>query len=105
MRFRPNFLSLTGYRLPTEAEWEYACRAGAVTSRFYGGAEEMLDRYAWYFGNFRDRAWPVGRLKPNDYGLFDVYGNVIEWCQEQALPYRSEAADAASEDKEDVSPV
>jgi len=102
MKLPPDYLSRTGYRLPTEAEWEYACRAGAVTSRFYGATEELLDRYAWYYGNFKDRVWPVGRLKPNDYGLFDVYGNIIEWCQEQALPYPPGEEARVREDKEDL---
>ncbi len=79
---RKDFLSLTGYRLPTEAEWECACRAGAVTSRYYGETEELLPRYAWYMKNSGERAWPVGSRKPNDLGLFDMHGNVFTWCQE-----------------------
>ena len=79
MKIVPNVL---GYRLPTEAEWEYACRAGAGTSRYYGGSEELLGRYAWYSQNSRNRIWPCGRLKPNDFGLFDMLGNVYEWCQD-----------------------
>jgi serine/threonine protein kinase/formylglycine-generating enzyme required for sulfatase activity len=82
MQLRPDFLARTGYRLPTEEEWEYACRAGTVTSRYYGGSEEMLKYYAWYQHNSKSRAWPVGRLKPNDFGLFDMYGNALEWCQD-----------------------
>ena len=74
-------LDRTGYRLPTEAEWEYACRAGAVTSRHYGLSTEILDRYAWYPAN--ERARPVGTLLPNDLGLFDMLGNVFEWCQDR----------------------
>jgi formylglycine-generating enzyme required for sulfatase activity/tetratricopeptide (TPR) repeat protein len=73
-------LTRTGYRLPTEAEWEYACRAGAATSRFYGDSDELLSGYAWYVKNSSDRAWPVGQLKPNDFGLFDVLGNAFERC-------------------------
>jgi formylglycine-generating enzyme required for sulfatase activity len=81
---KKNYLSLTGYRLPTEAEMEYAIRAGATTSRFYGESEELLGKYGWIKTNSvsRDLANPVGRLKPNDFGLFDMHGNVWCWCLE-----------------------
>jgi serine/threonine protein kinase/formylglycine-generating enzyme required for sulfatase activity len=82
MRLPPDQLARTGYRLPTQAEWEYACRGGAVTSRTYGCPDEMLGHYAWYQNNSHDRAWPVGLLKPNDFGLFDMHGNVEEWCHD-----------------------
>jgi serine/threonine protein kinase/formylglycine-generating enzyme required for sulfatase activity len=75
-------LSLRGYRLPTEAEMEYACRAGAVTSRYYGETEELLAEYGWYQKNSKERTWPGGGKKPNDLGLFDMHGNVWHWCQE-----------------------
>ncbi len=81
-------LARQGYRLPTEAEWEYACRAGATTSRFYGTAEEMLKEYAWYSKTANKRTFPVGQLKPNDLGLFDVLGNAMEWCQDVGDDYR-----------------
>jgi formylglycine-generating enzyme required for sulfatase activity len=78
-----DYLHRRGYRLPTEAEWEYACRAGSTTSRFYGSSEEMLSEYAWYAQSSNTRVFPVGQLKPNDLGLFDIYGNVMEWCQNE----------------------
>jgi formylglycine-generating enzyme required for sulfatase activity/tRNA A-37 threonylcarbamoyl transferase component Bud32 len=86
-KLKANYLSLTGYRLPTEAEWEYACRAGAVTSRPYGETAELLDKYGWYYDNARERTWPVGSKKPNDLGLFDMHGNVYTWCQERYRDY------------------
>jgi formylglycine-generating enzyme required for sulfatase activity len=86
-RLKASYLSLTGYRLPTEAEWEYACRAGAVTSRYYGESEELLGKYGWYMWNSADRTWPVGSKKPNDLGLFDMHGNVWNWCQESYREY------------------
>jgi len=75
-----DYLKRTGYRLPTETEWEYACRAGAGTTRYFGSADELLGRYAWFLDNARDQVWPVGQKKPNDFGLFDMHGNVRQWC-------------------------
>jgi serine/threonine protein kinase/formylglycine-generating enzyme required for sulfatase activity len=79
---KKNYLSLTGYRLPTEAEMEYATRAGASTSRSYGDSEELLVKYGWIVPNCAGHLGPVGRLKPNDFGLFDMHGNVWCWCLE-----------------------
>jgi formylglycine-generating enzyme required for sulfatase activity len=85
MSLAPDYLRREGYRLPSEAEWEYACRAGAVTSRYYGESEELLGKYAWYTKNSLDRrALPAGSLKPNDFGLFDMLGNALEWCQDSS---------------------
>jgi formylglycine-generating enzyme required for sulfatase activity len=99
MKLKMDYLSLSGYRLPTEAEMEYATRAGAVTARYFGETDELLPRYAWYDRNSQERTWPVGSKKPNDLGLFDVQGNMLTWCQEsyKEYPQGKEAAD----DKED----
>jgi formylglycine-generating enzyme required for sulfatase activity len=83
MSIAADALERTGYRLPTEAEWEYACRAGAVTSRYYGKSIALLGAYAWYQANSEDHAWMCGSLLPNDLGLFDMLGNVYEWCQDR----------------------
>jgi len=100
-KLKEKYLSLTGYRLPTEAEMEYATRAGALTSRYYGETEELLAKYAWYFKNSQVRTWPVGSLKPNDLGLFDSQGNVFTWCQESSKKLRVGKGDEATEDQED----
>jgi len=83
MRVAENFRERTGYRLPQDKEWEYACRAGSTTSRFYGQDETLMMKYGWYDKDpdQRPRSQRVGDLKPNDFGLFDMLGNVREWCQ------------------------
>ena len=111
MKLAPDYLHREGYRLPSEAEWEYACRAGAVTSRYYGETEELLGKYAWYTKNSQDRGMLPGEvgklgvpgecLKPNDFGLFDMLGNALEWCQESLATYSPGPGGMAAEDIED----
>ncbi len=80
MELPENFLERTGYRLPTEAEWEFACRCGTTSAYGFGSDTEVLQNYAWYQDNSMLRTWPVGSLKPNLRGLFDMHGNVHESC-------------------------
>lgn len=71
------------YRLPTEAEWEYACRAGSKTPYYSGSDVKQLGQYAWFAGNSENKYHKTGQKKPNAWGLYDMMGNVAEWCQDQ----------------------
>jgi formylglycine-generating enzyme required for sulfatase activity len=84
MKIVAEVLKRTGYRLPTDAEWEYACRAGSITSRYYGQSADLDNHYAWTAQNALGTGTAVvGMHKPNDLGLFDMLGNILEWVQDE----------------------
>ena len=78
--------SKNGFRMPTEEEWEYACRAGTTTFFYTGNTERDLDRAGWYLKNSDGRTHPVAQKEPNAWGLYDMHGNVFEFCDDNWIP-------------------
>lgn len=100
MTMPSDFLQRTGYRLPTEVEWEYACRSGSDTRYYFGEPEELLDKYCWSSANALSKSHPVSSLKANDLGLFDMHGNVFEWCQDASVKQADQKQNLVVEDNE-----
>ena len=108
MQIAANYLYRQGYRLPAEAEWEYACRAGTSTPYSCGDAPDLLREYAVFRDISGGEAWRVSQRKPNAFGLFDMHGNAAEWCQDRYQPssggesLEPPAASAADEEVRDA---
>ncbi|MGO8750691.1 MAG: protein kinase domain-containing protein [Thermoguttaceae bacterium] len=105
MKPAPGWLELRGYRLPTEAEWEYACRAGAASTFYFGEDVSYLPHYAVFGAAAEGRPRACGTRKPNDFGLFDMLGNAAEWCQDRYGRYPGTEGEAATADQDPAAAI
>ena len=83
----PDYAARRGYRLPSVKEWEFAARAGTTTDRYFGQSDAIAKEYAWSYTSNLFPAAAIGRLRPNDFGLFDVLGNLMEWAYNPHPPH------------------
>jgi formylglycine-generating enzyme required for sulfatase activity len=99
---KPDFIKLQGYRLPTEVEWEFACRAGTVSAYCFGNVQDHLSDYANYSWSRKDKMMPRGSYRPNFLGMFDMHGNVMEWAHgsisHAPMPKRTNVSAASDTD-------
>lgn len=100
MALVPDYARRRGYRLPTLAEWEFAARAGTAADRYFGRSARPAASYAWFSRNSDNHAEPIGRLRPNDFGLFDVLGNLIELCDNRNPPHSDKCDSTAGRSAE-----
>jgi len=102
MQLAEGYLHKTGYRLPSEAEWEYACRGYSAAARSFGEAATLAPRYSRLLGNAERRTWPVDSLRPNELGLFNTLGNVFEWTLDPESDYAASQSNQVTADVENT---